>query len=74
MLKKAKKKQIVDHVKSLNVMAALCLAEIVRVIPNCEIELKSSCERILPSQVAFFVKHLQEMFEKLYNECSLMKD
>ena len=54
--------------------AALALRETFRVIPNCETELKSSYERILPSYVVFFVKHLQEMFVKLYNECSLMKD
>ena len=67
MLTKAEKKRIVDHVKSLNVMAvaALSLTEAIRAIPNCEAELKSSCERILLSQVSFYVKHLQEMFEKL---------
>ena len=49
--------------------AALSLTEAVCAIPNCEAELKSSSE----TQVSF-VKYLQEMFEKLYNESSLMKD
>jgi len=76
MLTKAEKKRIVDHVKSLNMLAvaALSLTEAVSSIPNHKVALKSSCERILPSQASFHVKHIQEMFEKLYNECSLMKD
>ena len=76
ILMKAEKKRFVDHVKSLNVMAVavLSLTETILAIPNREAELKSACERILPSQVSFYVEHLQEMFEKLYNECSLMKD
>jgi len=76
MLTKAEKKRIVDHVKSLNTLAvaALSLTEAISSIPNHKVALlKSSCERILPSQVSFHVKHLQEMFQKLYNECSLMK-
>ena len=76
MLAKTEKKRIVNHVKSLNSMAAavLSLTEAVSAMPNRDTNLISSCRRILPSQVAFFAKHLQEMFVELYNECSTIKD
>jgi len=76
MLIKTEKYQILQHVRSLNPMAIAVIAiiEVIHCLSDREAHLKEVRSNIVPSSTAFYVKHLQEMYEMFYSECSLMKD
>ena len=73
---KAVKKQITKHIRELNPtnISLLSLSEAKRGVPHHESDLLMFCETVAPSTTDFFVKHLQEMFEVLYDKCSAIKD
>ena len=76
MLGKTEKHRIMQYVGSLNPtgVAVIAIAAVVRSLPDCEAHLKEVCSNIVPSSTAFYVKHLQEMYQTFYNECSTIKD
>ena len=71
MLGKTEKHRIMQHVGSLNPtgVAVMAIAAVVRSLPDCEAHLKEVCSNIVPSSTAFYIKHLQEMYQTFYNEC-----
>ena len=75
-LTKSVKKQITNHITELNPtnVSLVSLSEAKRVLPRHESDLLKFCENLSPNTADFYVKHLQEMFEALYNECSTIKD
>ena len=76
VLTKTVKKQITKYIRELNPtnVSLLSLSEAKRILPHHERNLLKFCENLAPSTAYFFVKHLQEMFEVFYNECSTIKD
>ena len=76
VLTKAAKKQITKYIRELNPtnISLLSLSEAKCGVPRHETDLLMFCENVAPSTTDFFVKHLQEMFEVLYDECSTIKD
>ena len=76
VLTKAVKKEITKHIRELNPtnISLLSLSEAKYGVPRHESDLLMFCENVAPSTTDFFVKHLQEMFEVLYDECSTIKD
>ena len=72
VLTKAVKKQITKQLNPTNI-SLLSLSEVKRGVPRHESDLLRFCENVAPSTTDFFVKHLQEMFEVLYDECSTIK-
>ena len=77
---KSVKKQITNHITELNPtnVSLVSLSEAKRVLPRHESDLLKFCENLSPNTAQntadFYVKHLQEMFKALYNECSTIKD
>ena len=76
MLAKTVKMRIMEHISSLNptAIATLSISEVSHSLPDREAHLRKVCENIVPSTTAFYVKHLRELYEVFYYECSSMKD
>ena len=75
-LTKTVKKQITNHITELNPtnVSLVSLSKAKRVLLRRESDLLKFCKNLTPSTADFLVKHLQEMFEVLYKECSTIKD
>jgi len=76
MLTKTKKFKMIEHIRCLNptAIAVMAINEVTHSLPDREVRLREVCFNITPSATVFYVKHLQEIYETFYNECSLMKD